>query len=774
MKSVSLVTLSDDGSIRIEERTTSIAQFERISVDTTGIDDWQDIVSTLGRELERARNRASAEHLIVRLSVTGKTSLAWRIRRDSDLLKTEADEHATVIGSCWVEKLEVDCRTADTASETGGDPVAELRHLIMSDVAQSESYSQEANRIAQELIRQLPQELRDFLGSNENSFQETLEALAAEGAEDALRHDDIVTTSRISHAAEVAELNQKSQTLALAEADLETEDQGRDTAAGELSDVLEKIGTAICAMTPSLPKDMSLPQLETWLAEREKVLESFTEIKKADREIEAAEKDGKRIRSKLIEALRAVGIDSEPDEGVDTLRSLAQEMIDRETELETLHAEVNKEKHGVDVRTRKVEREKKIDKNWTRRWEKLCTDCWLGNEGTIPSIPTVREILKALDELAPLVKKRTNLADRIKKMENDQHKFSTKVDSLAKQLRADETLPPLELYAQLKNTVDEAMSAQKKHEDTSGRLQDAEERRQDIEKKRKIHSSHKTEMLEHFKVDSLSEVDAKLRELEERNNLKKQEVTVEREILELLGVQSTEVAEDLLDNVDRNAVNNEIAELEGRFDNQDQLTRELFSDQKQAEKRIEAIGGDDTVAKIEEKRKLAMLEIEDGAVRYLRLRLGITAAERALQIYRDRHRSSMMTRASDAFRMISRGAYKELKTQPEKDSEVLIAVGANGGSKIVSALSKGTRFQLYLALRVAGYHEFVQSRRPVPFIADDIMETFDDFRAEEAFRLFAGMAETGQIIYLTHHKHLCEIARKVCPEVQVYELEPPQ
>ena len=186
MKSVSLVTLSDDGSIRIEERTTSIAQFERISVDTTGIDDWQDIVSTLGRELERARNRASAEHLIVRLSVTGKTSLAWRIRRDSDLLKTEADEHATVIGSCWVEKLEVDCRTADTASETGGDPVAELRHLIMSDVAQSESYSQEANRIAQELIRQLPQELRDFLGSNENSFQETLEALAAEGAEDVL------------------------------------------------------------------------------------------------------------------------------------------------------------------------------------------------------------------------------------------------------------------------------------------------------------------------------------------------------------------------------------------------------------------------------------------------------------------------------------------------------------------------------------------------------------------------------------------------------------
>jgi uncharacterized protein YhaN len=37
------------------------------------------------------------------------------------------------------------------------------------------------------------------------------------------------------------------------------------------------------------------------------------------------------------------------------------------------------------------------------------------------------------------------------------------------------------------------------------------------------------------------------------------------------------------------------------------------------------------------------------------------------------------------------------------------------------------------------------------------METFDDFRAEEAFRLLAGMAATGQVIYFTHHRHLCEI-----------------
>ena len=186
IKSVSLVTVSNDGSIQIKERITSVAQFERIQVDVTGIDDWRDIVKALGQELERERNRTSVEHLIVRLSVIGETSLAWHIRRDRDLLKTEADNHAASIGSCWVEKLEIDCRVSGIEKETRGDPVAELRHLITSNVAQSESYRQEATRIAEELINQLPPECRNFLGSDENAFRQVLDTLVAEGADDVI------------------------------------------------------------------------------------------------------------------------------------------------------------------------------------------------------------------------------------------------------------------------------------------------------------------------------------------------------------------------------------------------------------------------------------------------------------------------------------------------------------------------------------------------------------------------------------------------------------
>ena len=182
------------------------------------------------------------------------------------------------------------------------------------------------------------------------------------------------------------------------------------------------------------------------------------------------------------------------------------------------------------------------------------------------------------------------------------------------------------------------------------------------------------------------------------------------------------------------------------------------------------MGGDDAAARIEERRRTQLLEIEDKARHYLRLRLGIAAADRALRAYRDQHRSSMLTQASDTFSLISRGAYRGLGTQPGKDGDILVALAADGGSKMATDLSKGTRFQLYLALRAAGYREFAKSRPPVPFIADDIMETFDDFRAEETLRMLGEMSRLGQVIYLTHHNHLRGIAERTVPSVRVHEL----
>lgn len=187
-KSVSLVTVADDGSLSIDERSVSVAQFERISINATGVNDWRDLAKAISQTLECARNSVQVDHLVARLYFTGSTPLTWRIRRDIDLLKEEADLRASRIERCWVEKVEVRCRVPESIGQPSEDPVLGLRRLIESEIGQTDGFRQEAEGIAMELRGHLPSECRDFFGSDEDSFRAALNDLVMEGTDDVLAY----------------------------------------------------------------------------------------------------------------------------------------------------------------------------------------------------------------------------------------------------------------------------------------------------------------------------------------------------------------------------------------------------------------------------------------------------------------------------------------------------------------------------------------------------------------------------------------------------------
>ena len=186
-KSVTLVTVGDDGSVSLEERWTSVAQFERVSVDLGGAVSWRDVAGAMARALEAARERAGSEHLVARLVLTGETPLAWTLRRDADLLRAEAEQSAQAAGKSWIDKIEIDCRLPGKGGEgDAADPLAELRRLLQEEVAGSPELQAQAAEIADELRTQLPPECRHVLGRTEEEFRALVESLVSEGSEDVL------------------------------------------------------------------------------------------------------------------------------------------------------------------------------------------------------------------------------------------------------------------------------------------------------------------------------------------------------------------------------------------------------------------------------------------------------------------------------------------------------------------------------------------------------------------------------------------------------------
>jgi len=455
---------------------------------------------------------------------------------------------------------------------------------------------------------------------------------------------------------------------------------------------------------------------------------------------------------------------------------LSQAALDEATVISTQGQAVDQSRRDLSkLLKRLVEAQKAIDK-WQQEWNKTCGACWIAQTHASPSIALVREILDKLDEMRPLLSERDGLEDRVKKMELNETNFTNDVFEFAHEMK--ESIDGQSVLVLTDRLSARIKAASEKSLLQKGKLNDLQKARTKVKDCRETITINLTEMQQVFAylgVETLAAAAAKLDEANTKANLLARKAEEESHITKALDVGSMEEAEIILKTLDAAALSTQKAAAKNQFTDADERQRQYHTAKCNAEALIEAIGGDASVALIEEQRRTICLEIQDKARQWMRLRAGIVAAERALRVYREKHCSSMLSNASEAFATISRGAYSKLTTKPEGTGETLVGLVATGGSRTAEEMSKGTRFQLYLALRVAGYQEYANSREPpmgVPFIADDIMETYDDFRAEEAFRVLSQMAEVGQVIYLTHHEHLCGIARKICPDVRIHGFEP--
>ncbi|WP_181408110.1 AAA family ATPase [Pararhizobium mangrovi] len=171
-----------------------------------------------------------------------------------------------------------------------------------------------------------------------------------------------------------------------------------------------------------------------------------------------------------------------------------------------------------------------------------------------------------------------------------------------------------------------------------------------------------------------------------------------------------------------------------------------------ARRNLESVSGDDTVAKLEAERAALSSDLTETVLDYARRRMGLSLARNAIDAYRRENRSEMMRVAGEAFARLTRGRYVDLTSRARDGKDVLVARRVEDDAvRRAEEMSEGTRMQLYFALRIAAYRARVASLPACPFLADDIFESFDDYRTEAACGEMRTLGLSGQSIYLTHH-----------------------
>lgn len=155
---------------------------------------------------------------------------------------------------------------------------------------------------------------------------------------------------------------------------------------------------------------------------------------------------------------------------------------------------------------------------------------------------------------------------------------------------------------------------------------------------------------------------------------------------------------------------------------------------------------------------------------WARRTLAAYVLERVVERYRERHQGPVLRRASELFRRLTLGRYERLEVGLS-EARLECVSGLDGRGVEVEGLSEGTRYQLYLALRLASLEQYLKAGPPLPLVLDDVLIHWDDERAQVALSVLADLSERMQVLLFTHHaRDLASAAALRDPRIYTHRL----
>lgn len=583
---------------------------------------------------------------------------------------------------------------------------------------------------------------------------------SADAFEGAMARVDTAMDLRLSQAADVGTLRQEERYLAAAKAKAGSVEQQVTALEQARNAILKRLAGA--STEAGLETTLAPDTFVSWLRKLELASRADTELRRLQDEHEETFKKADRLIQVLSEHIRR----DAPE--FDELVAAAK------TNLATQRA------HQENLRSAKT-RVDDLTRDRTKRTEKLAVieaDALSARRDWVDRVAAalpkgldaglLEASLQLLQDLREHNKERVSLERQVSAMEDDQTQFAEKVQKLVERVGSITTGSPLSDYDALKAMAEQAMDAEEKARDLENRIKAREVSFAEVQKVLDDIDRAVSELARVFPegIDTsslgalrqaVSTATGVISDRTRRSDL-------ERTLRSLLDLESLEEARAVLAEATQTGLQAELDEISADLDGVEGLYRSAIEARTSAAQALRAIGGDADVALLVEKKTTLELEMQEVALRHLELSLGHRLAEAAIRRYRDAHRSAMVQATETAFSQLTNGAYSKLQTQVDGAAETLLALDASGMAKQAQDMSKGTRFQLYLALRAAAYEQLADQGAALPFFCDDIFETFDEGRTRSACRLMERVGRRGQAIYLTHHQHVVDIAREVCGE----------
>ena len=570
---------------------------------------------------------------------------------------------------------------------------------------------------------------------------------------------DNVADRRVLEAAAVQRAETARQTVADQQARLIASETAYRIAA-ETTAAAERAWTQVCAPLPLGPTPL-LREVEDFIAARTRVVEAW-EKQRAARDAHAA----LMVRHAAWAERLGEAMDAPAGRALAALLTVADQRIAAARQAVNTRAGLEAKRDAAgkalnEARTRLREAQAALS-SWTESWNRLLPD--LGRPAD--EDPAVTEVLlTVITELDQARLEAATLAERVRGMQTDNARFREMAAGIAARvaphLAGDD---PFQIVTELRRRLQAAREQSEQLRVLREQLASASAAADAAERHLVECEAEQRAVLQLIGADTVEQANARLTLAADRAVQAAALDEAERRLrdagdglpLEMLKADMASLPPD---------------EIAARID---RLGRERAAAQEAAQEAVALVSGlrqrmerealetSATDAAADQQAATASIGrlLDDALV----LHAAAALLEQALVAVEQSGGSDVLRRISTLFGILTNGAYVRVAAEVGDDGTprlILLQRDYPEERQSVRDLSEGTRDQLFLALRMASIEAHAAQAPALPFIGDDILQTFDDDRAVAALHVMREVSARVQVILLTHHRHVVDLAARL-------------
>jgi len=399
---------------------------------------------------------------------------------------------------------------------------------------------------------------------------------------------------------------------------------------------------------------------------------------------------------------------------------------------------------------------------------------WLNSAGLREDVSpeSALELMSLIGQCREQHNTAQGLEERIEQMKEGAEDYRRRAREVAEEcgLEPSDEQDAGHLVDTLAERLEQAREDRVARQNLEERLEELERKLEGQGKKLEDVQSRKQDLLDEAGAEDAEEFRRLAETWKRRQELEDEVKDRERALARIAGPgDRVQALKQELDETDRDEQARLKEDAQRELDELNQELEEALDTRGRLREQRESLESEEDSVELRMHRESLLSSLEEHAHRWSVLAVARALLAEAKDRYEKERQPAVIQSASRSFELITEGRYPCIVAPPGEAT--LDVLDSRENRKSMDDLSRGTREQLYFAVRLGLIREFSQRQEPLPVVMDDVFVNFDPGRARAAMKAVLDLAEDQQVLLFTCHPQTCDLALSEESSTPVFHLE---